>query len=227
VKLVYRLSTTEIIIFLITKFMTSSDRFIYLSGVKSLCIMVYEPREDSYFLLGYVKKLVYGRVLDMGTGSGILALGAAEKKSVDEVVAVDIDKDAVTRLRRKEQERLRRAGENKTSKLRVYESDLFTNIQGRFDVIILNPPYLPLDEKDKDIALDGGVKGYELIEMFLKQAKKHLAEKGFILMVFSNRTGKEEVDKIIKREGYKSELLGSKSLAFFEELYVYKISLSH
>jgi len=175
--------------------------------------MVYEPQEDSYMLLEQVKKLAYGRVLDMGTGSGILALGAAEKPEVREVIAVDIDKQAIKELK-----------EKKIKKIKIVQSDLFMNIGGNFDVIIFNPPYLPDEKRDYDVALAGGKKGHELIEKFLHSAKYRLNQDGFILIVFSNLTGKEEVDSMIKKEGYCQELLDKKSLAFFEELYVYKIT---
>ncbi|KYK26338.1 hypothetical protein AYK26_05080 [Euryarchaeota archaeon SM23-78] len=174
--------------------------------------MTYEPQEDSYLLLEYVKQLAYGKVLDMGAGSGILAKQAVYSQQVEEVVAVDIDEQSIEELNRDD-----------IKGLRAFQSNLFANITEKFDTIVFNPPYLPKDEKDEDIALDGGVKGYEVIEMFLKNAKKHLKPAGIILMVFSNRTGKKEIDKIIKREGYRFELLEKKSLDFFEELYVYKI----
>jgi release factor glutamine methyltransferase len=179
--------------------------------------MAYEPEEDSYMLLEHLQKLAHGKVLDMGTGSGILARGAAYREEVDEVVAVDINEEAVDNLRKENLEGLR-----------AFKSNLFASITEKFDVIAFNPPYLPADkdERDKDVALDGGVHGHELIEMFLHEAKNHLKPGGFILMVFSNRTGKKKVDAVIKKEGYKSELLEEKGLAFFEELYVYKISLA-
>jgi len=174
--------------------------------------MVYEPQEDSYLLLEHVKQLAYGKVIDIGAGSGMLAEEAAKNPRVESVYAVDIDEEAVNQLRKK-----------KISKIKVLKSDLFAGVNEKFDIIIFNPPYLPSDENDKDVALDGGRKGHELIEEFLKQAKKHLAKSGFILMVFSNRTSKDKVDNIINKEGYMYELLEKKNLAFFEELYVYKI----
>ncbi|MBW2990697.1 methyltransferase [Candidatus Woesearchaeota archaeon] len=176
--------------------------------------MTYEPQEDSYLLLEYVKQLAYGKVLDMGTGSGILAKGASYKNDVEEVIAVDIDEQCIEELKKKD-----------IAGVKAFQSNLFGNITEKFDTIVFNPPYLPIEEKDKDVALDGGVKGYEVIEMFLKQAKKHLNPGGIILMVFSNRTGKEQVDKVIEKENYMSELLEKKSLPLLEELYVYKIKI--
>jgi release factor glutamine methyltransferase len=174
--------------------------------------MVYSSQEDSYLLLEQVKKLAHGRVLDMGTGSGIQAVGAAEKDEVKEVIAVDIDDEAVRQVRNLN-----------NSKIKVFNSDLFLEVGGSFDTIIFNPPYLPEDENDDDDALDGGKKGFELIARFLHQAKDYLNKDGFILIVFSNRTGREAVDEVLMREGFSHELLDKKSLAFFEELYVYRI----
>jgi release factor glutamine methyltransferase len=176
--------------------------------------MLYEPEEDSYLLQSFVKKLARGRVLDVGTGSGIQAIAAAEKKDVREVVAVDIDKEAVAALCNK-----------KIKKITALQSDLFSHVKGKFDTIIFNPPYLPADENDADLALDGGKKGHELIERFLSEAKKHLSKEGIILMVFSSRTGKEEVDTAIAREGYAYTALAEKDLPFFEKLYVYSIKM--
>jgi len=180
--------------------------------------MVYEPQEDSYLLLKYVKELAIGKVIDVGTGSGIQAEGAAMNPNVKQVYAVDIDEKAISDIKKKEFCQ----GEN--CKVTPLHSDLFANVSGKFDVIIFNPPYLPDDDNDEDASLDGGEQGHELIAEFLMQAKKHLASRGFILMVFSNRTGKEEVDKTIKAQGYGYDILEKQSLAFFEELYVYRIS---
>ena len=168
--------------------------------------MIYEPREDSYLLQEYVLKYAGGKVLDMGTGSGILA-EIALKKTKD-VLAADINLEAVEHA--------------KSKKINAVHSDLFSNIKGKFDLIIFNPPYLPDDKRVKDIALDGGKKGYELLERFLKQAKNYLNKNGKILILFSSLTKKNKVDKILKENRYIFEFLETKRI-FFEELYVYLI----
>ena len=56
---------------------------------------IYQPAEDSYLLQKFVRRFATGRVIDMGTGSGIQALTAIEVPSVREVVAVDINPKAV------------------------------------------------------------------------------------------------------------------------------------
>ena len=56
---------------------------------------VYKPGEDSYLLQRHVEQLVSGRILDMGTGSGIQAVTAARKNNVSHVLAVDINPAAL------------------------------------------------------------------------------------------------------------------------------------
>jgi len=176
---------------------------------------MYIAKEDSFLLLEEVKKYSRGKVLDMGTGSAIQALGAADRKEVESVLAADLDKKVIKELKDK----------IKNPKIKFIPSDLFSNIFSKFDTIIFNPPYLPIEEIDKKIkdpALYGGKKGYETIERFLKQVRTHLEKEGFILMVFSSFTCKEKVDELIRETGFKFKELSSKHI-FFEDLYVYMI----
>ncbi len=95
---------------------------------------IYEPAEDSYLLEKHVREEAYGRVLDVGTGSGIQALAAASNSKVRDVTAVDVNPEAVSSLK------------GKNRKITVKQSDLFENVTGKFNIIIFNPPYLPQDK---------------------------------------------------------------------------------
>ncbi len=173
--------------------------------------MIYEPQEDSYLLLKYVKEYSFGKVLDIGTGSGILAEGALNSKKVKSVLTVDINKGAVKLVKSK--------GIN--SKI----SNLFSKVKGRFDTIIFNPPYLPIDvneDQESRISTTGGKKGYEILERFFKNVKIHINKNGIILVVFSSLTNKKKVIEIIKKNGFKFKLLEKKKISF-EELFVYII----
>jgi len=167
-------------------------------------MVIYNPREDSYLLQKYVRKLVNGRVLDIGTGSGILAISALE--NTKDVLAVDVNEEAVLLVRKK--------GVN------AKVSDLFLNVSGKFDWIIFNPPYL-LEDKAEDaesrVVTTGGKKGYELIERFFSEVKDYLNEKGRILLVFSSLSG--DVEKVIRRYGFSFKILEEKKM-FFERLFV-------
>lgn len=167
--------------------------------------MIYEPAEDSFLLQKYVKKYAKDKVLDMGTGSGIQALASLEKTK--DVLAVDINPSAVGQLKKKG--------------IKAKVSDLFSNVKGKFDLIIFNPPYLPEDKReprDSSISTTGGKKGYETIEKFLKQAKKFLKKDGKILLVFSSLTG--NIEKLFSKYSYGFKKLEEKKL-FFEKIYVY------
>ncbi|MBI2133834.1 methyltransferase [Candidatus Woesearchaeota archaeon] len=178
---------------------------------------VYSPEEDTYMILDEVKKHASGKVLEIGTGSGIIAVAAAKNKDVESVTAVDIDREAIEAA----------SGLAKREKVRIrfVHGDLFANIKGKFDTIIFNPPYLPQDEGIEDVAIYGGKKGYETIERFLASSRSHLAENGKILLLFSSLTKKERVDAMIADSCLEFQPLSEKPL-FFERLYVYLIEKS-
>jgi len=175
---------------------------------------MYLAREDSFLLLDEVRKHAFGKVLDMGTGSAIQALEAADRKEVKEVLAVDIDKGVIAQLKKI----------ITNPKITLKYSNLFSTVVGKFDTIVFNPPYLPQDEGIEDRALYGGKKGYELIGKFFRQVGKHLADEGIILMVFSSFTGKEKVDEMIKKAGFSFKLLKKRRI-FCEDLFVYLIKM--
>ncbi len=168
---------------------------------------VYPPGEDSYFLQEYVEKLVSGEVLDMGTGSGVQAVSAASKDEVTRVVAVDINPQALEVARKRALEA------QVLQKITFVQSDLFEGIEGYFDWIIFNPPYLPTEGELEDPTWAGGERGAELIERFLAAACSHLKTGGKILLIYSSET-LFKADKL----GYKWSILGEKKL-FFETLY--------
>ena len=193
----------------------SPDRSINMASCKS----IYEPREDSTLLERYVREYSKGHVLDMGTGSGIQAITAAHSSKVESVLALDIQKSTIDYCNKN----------IKNIKIKFLVSDLFSTIKNnnkikikKFDAIIFNPPYLPQELKVKDLTLEGGKKGYEVIERFLNEANNYLEPDGVILIVFSSLTKKEKVDGFIRNNMLEFELL-EKQHYFFEDLYVHKI----
>jgi len=177
---------------------------------------IYVPREDSFLLQIEVRAFAKGMVLDMGAGSGIQAITAAASRNAHEVLAVDIDKAAVEHCRKS----------IKNRKIRFAVSDLFSNVKGKFDTIIFNPPYLPQDGYKTDKTVIGGKKGHEAIERFIGKANKHLNENGIILLLFSSLTGREKVDEIIESSALVFEKLQEKPVGLMETLYVYLIKKS-
>ncbi|MBI2575220.1 methyltransferase [Candidatus Woesearchaeota archaeon] len=181
-------------------------------------MVVYEPREDSFLLLEAVNELASGKVLDMGTGSGLLAIVAAKSRRVKSVTATDVNKAALKVAATKAKE----AG----LKIIFVLRNLFQKVPNqKFDTIIFNPPYLPQDKGIRDKAVYGGKKGYETIEAFLNSSSRYLSESGRILLLFSSLTKKRKVDEIISGNCYDYEIFAEKPL-FFETLYCYIIKKS-
>jgi len=173
---------------------------------------MYNPEEDSFLLEKEVLKFAQGKVLDIGTGTGIQAVAAAKREKVSSVLAVDVDEESIDYCKKNVI--------NKKITFRI--SNLFSAVKGKFDTIIFNPPYLPHDNEIKDKAIYGGKKGYELIEKFFNKVGNYLNKEGIILTVFSSLTGKNKIDEIIRKKGFHFELLVMKHL-FFEDLYVYLV----
>lgn len=174
---------------------------------------VYEPREDSLMLADYIENYARGSVLDIGTGSGILANTAAKNPKVSIVVGVDINKRAIDYCRIN----------IRNKKVKFIYSNLFSNVKGKYDLIVFNPPYLPRDKDDiKDKAIIGGKQGYEILAKFLNSVGKYLNKNGRILIVFSSLTGKDRVDETIRKNKMTFKLL-ERSHVFFEDIYMYII----
>jgi len=175
---------------------------------------MYNPQEDSHLILKHINEVAKGNVLEIGTGSGILALEAA--KYAEEVIATDIQEEVIKKLIPFQK-----------YNLKFIKSDLFSSISKtqKFDLIICNPPYLP-EHRGEDnvtkIEVSGGKQGFEFVEKLLTQAKNHLKPEGKILLLFSSLTNKDKVDEIIKQNNYEFNLIDEQSF-LFEKLYVYLI----
>ncbi len=173
---------------------------------------IYEPAEDTFLLISALQKmdLKNKAILEIGTGSGIIALFLSKKAK--SVLAVDINPEAVKCA--KENAKI-----NGINNMEFRKSDLFSNIKEKFDLIVFNPPYLPNELLTKDIALDGGEDGRKTIGRFLKEAPKFLNRGGKIILLESS---------LSKYEKTLSEFKAAKILARqkfdWEELVVIGIS---
>lgn len=186
-------------------------KFYYGSLVLDVPDGVYYPREDSLLMAKVIEAAdLQGKtVLEIGCGSGFLSILMAKMGA--HVTAVDINEEAVgiTRINAK----------NNGVFVDCYQSDLFSSIDGRFDVIVFNPPYLPVQEDDKTYA--GGLTGREAIERFAAAAKAHLKPDGFILLVISSLTGEKEVIELFEKEGTRASVEAREKVPW-EELIVIK-----
>lgn len=183
--------------------------------------MTYEPQEDSFLLKEFVKRYAKGIALDMGTGSGLQAREAAHSKRTTKVFAADIDKGAIKFAKKA-------ANHRHHKKITWIIGDLFSPFKSKkfvhyFDTIIFNSPYLPQDHGVRDISLEGGRRGHEVIERFLNEVNNFLKPDGIILLVFSSLT--PEVHDLIQKNMLIGKELG-KTHMFFEDIFVYLLKRS-
>ncbi len=124
------------------------------------------------------------RVVDVGTGSGCIAVTLAYHIPDLKVIATDISGSALQAARAN-------AGLHGVSERVLFiQSNLIDGIQGSFDLICANLPYIPTHimrnlrvyEKEPELALDGGADGLELIRSLLSVASQRLNEAGSLLL---------------------------------------------
>ena len=158
-----------------------------------------ETEELVYKVIDYIRKnnLTNIKILDLCTGSGII--GITLKKELEEfdvkILASDISSRALTV-----------AKENASSlkeDISFVESDLFSNIQDKFDIIVSNPPYIAHDDKktikenvlnyDPHLALFAGEEGMYFYRNIIEKSRSYLNEKG--IMFFE--IGYDQKEKII------------------------------
>ena len=173
--------------------------------------MIYLPLEDSLMLAKQVKKYAKNKkVLDMGSGDGIQAK-AALNAGAKSILASDINHEVIKHLGDRD--------------IKAILSDLFSNIEDKFDLIIFNPPYLPRDKREDSESsriTSGGKKGDEIILRFLKSLNKHLTTEGVSLIVISSLTPKIRIIAEIKKQKLSHRVLSSQKF-FFETLEVWEI----
>lgn len=155
---------------------------------------VYPPREDTQLLAGFADAPAGERVLEIGCGSGILAVRAARRGA--RVVATDLNPTA-----------LRLLGERARSehlKVDVVRTDLARGL-GRFDRILANPPYLRVrageEDPDRwhDLALNGGPDGCRTLSRLVAQLPEHLAPGGAAFVLISSVQDPARLAAILSR----------------------------
>ena len=175
----------------------------YLTGTRefwSLCFTVSRytliPRPETECLVETVLKIIEPhrdiRILDLGTGSGAIAVALANERREAQITATDICPYALDVAR----DNARRHG---AGNVKFIKSDWFSNLNHeKFDIIISNPPYVETDDKalqygdirhEPRLALDGGKLGIDAYIRIIPQSIKHLNPYGILLLEHGNLQG--------------------------------------
>ncbi len=179
---------------------------------------VYKPADDTWLLLDLFNDscAVGDLCVDLGCGSGVLGIHALLAGRCKRVVFVDVQGDAVkttslnTELNRVDAFSL------------IIRGDACGELPIRVrsaDIVLANPPYLPLEESaPSDVTVDGGVLGYEKALCFINASASLLKDYGRLFLVYSTLSKPEAIRSFLVNLGFK--ILAEKTKSFFFETLV-------
>ncbi len=184
------------------QYITGTQEFMGLEFTVTPDVLI--PRQDTEILVEEVLKICDGKaVLDMCTGSGCIIISSAKLRRPVKAVGVDISKQA-----------LKVAAENAVRhgvEVELINSDLFERVEGYYDIIVSNPPYIPTEDinelmpevknHEPVLALDGDKDGLSFYRQIIAGAMKHLNSNGRLLFEIGYNQGSEVRDILIS-EGF-------------------------
>lgn len=191
-----------------------------------LCFIVNEhvliPRQDTEILVEEV--LAHAKpkstVLDMCTGSGCIAVSLSKYGEELQVVAADISKEALIVAQEN--------GKAQGVAVSFLQSDLFENVQGTYDVIVSNPPYIPtkvIEQLEAEVklhdpmqALDGKEDGLYFYRKIIAESPKYLKNQGTLFFEIGHDQG-ADVSLLMREAGFehvtvKKDLAGLDRVVF-------------
>lgn len=188
---------------------TGEQEFMGLTFAVNNKVLV--PRQDTEVLVEEVMRNLHDgmRILDMCTGSGCILLSLLQYSNDCTGVGVDLSMDALA-VARGNYERIRQ--QKPEMEASFLESDLFTKVEGRYDIIVSNPPYIRSDvipnlmpevrDYEPMMALDGTEDGLFFYREITKKAKDYL-NRGGMLYYEIGCDQAEEVCAIMETEGFR------------------------
>ncbi len=143
------------------------------------------------------------RVLDMGTGSGVNAILAA--RTAEDVLAVDINPHAV------EAARANAERNGVADRVEVRRSDVFTAVDGRFDLVIFDPPFRWLRPRDwAEAAITD--ENYRALTEFFDQLREHLNDDARVLVFFGTTADVGYLEQLMDRHGFTRQVVSARGI---------------
>lgn len=194
------------------QYITGKQEFMGLEFKVNSSVLI--PRSDTEILVEKVVTIYNKKdkvnILDIGTGTGCIAISLAHYLKSAQIMGIDISQNALKIAQKN-------AEINQVShRIEFKQSDLFTslgpNFYGKFDLIVSNPPYIDKQEMadlndevklyEPNLALYGGEDGLYFYRLILKESRKYLKNSAKLVFEIGYRQ-KEELIKIINNKYYK------------------------
>jgi release factor glutamine methyltransferase len=170
-------------------YLVGRKEFYGLEFAVSPAVLIPRPDTETAVVeaLTLAKKLAAPRIVDVGTGSGAIAIALAMHLPHAKIVAIDVSKEALAVAGRNAEKH------ELASRIEFMQGDLLGPVAGRsFDLVVSNPPYIAADDLPKlpigvrqyepKVALDGGPGGFVVFDRLIDQAAKHLANGGHLVV---------------------------------------------
>lgn len=170
------------------------------------------PRPDSETVvnecLRLAKEMTAAALLDIGTGSGNLAVALAKQHKTASVTAIDLSPAALAVAQRNA------AKHGVAERIRFLEGNVFSPlaIEERFDFIVSNPPYIPhgdlakleigVRDYEPHLALDGGPTGFAVFDRIIFEAPTHLKPGGYLLIEIGAPQEMPARERLLAHGGY-------------------------
>lgn len=207
------------------QYITQNQEFMGLNFYVNESVLI--PQPDTEILVDEVINIAgtiaEPKILDLCTGSGAIAVSL--KKNINElskVSASDISKNAldVAKINAK----------NNKAKIEFIESDLFENIEKKFNIIVSNPPYIKTEiikdlslevQNEPHIALDGGQDGLDFYRKIINNAYKYLEDDGYLALEIGYDQ-KQDVIMLIENSQQYKEIYSKKDLSENDRILICK-----
>lgn len=184
------------------QYITGEQEFMGLTFKVSSDVLI--PRFDTEILVDEILKVSKDKdILDICTGSGCIILSLSKLGNIKSGVGVDISQKALSIAKMN--------GERLNSPVTFILSDMFTNVSGKYDIIVSNPPYIPtkdikdlMDEvkiHEPFIALDGKEDGLFFYKKIIKDLPKFLRPNGEVYLEIGYDQG-EQVCELLREENF-------------------------
>lgn len=169
------------------QYITNKQEFMALDFYVDENVLI--PQPDTEILVEKAIEIAVttqkNKILDMCTGSGCIAISLAKKINNAQIIAVDISNNALNVANKNA------INNNVENKIKFINSNMFNNIEEKFDIIVSNPPYIETEtinklgievQNEPHLALDGGIDGLKFYKIIANNAFKYLNENGYLLL---------------------------------------------